>query len=355
MSIPASHTGAFAPAPYTPPPSAAKSFVTAWLLSYLLGVLGVDRFYLGKVGTGILKLITFGGFGVWVLIDLILILTGAMRDKAGRPLVGYDQHKKVAWIVTAALIVAGIVIGSVTAANAQKAPDALRQDRIAPAASTPPAGAPTDETSAAASAAPAQSVEPVEPAAPVNLAASWADDAYGTFATIKKSGTGDSLITLPKGATGGVVTATHKGQRNFAIAALDASNQSTGELLVNTIGAYSGTTAWGLMALGDGTRLQVTADGAWTVTITPFSAAKELTGSAKGTGDMVLLYNGDAAALTATHDGSRNFVVYEATDQLFSMGLLVNEIGKYSGTVPLSAGPSIISVQADGAWTLTAE
>ena len=52
-----------------------------------------------------------------------------------------------------------------------------------------------------------------------------------------------------------------------------------------------------------------------------------------------------------THDGESNFVVFEETGDAFSMGLLVNEIGPYSGTVPLSAGPSLISISADGAWT----
>jgi len=50
-----------------------KSWLLALLLSIFLGSLGIDRFYMGYIGTGILKLITFGGFGIWALIDIILI------------------------------------------------------------------------------------------------------------------------------------------------------------------------------------------------------------------------------------------------------------------------------------------
>lgn len=46
-----------------------KSKVVALILSIFLGELGIDRFYLGYIGTGILKLITCGGFGIWWLID----------------------------------------------------------------------------------------------------------------------------------------------------------------------------------------------------------------------------------------------------------------------------------------------
>ena len=64
-----------------------KSKTTAIILSILLGELGVDRFYLGYTGLGILKLITAGGFGIWWLIDLILIITGKLTAKDGRELV----------------------------------------------------------------------------------------------------------------------------------------------------------------------------------------------------------------------------------------------------------------------------
>jgi TM2 domain-containing membrane protein YozV len=50
-----------------------KSWIAALLISILIGGLGIDRFYMGYVGLGILKLITGGGFGVWWLIDVILI------------------------------------------------------------------------------------------------------------------------------------------------------------------------------------------------------------------------------------------------------------------------------------------
>ncbi len=64
-----------------------KSKTTAIILSILLGELGVDRFYLGYTGLGILKLITAGGFGIWWLIDLILISTGKLTAKDGSELV----------------------------------------------------------------------------------------------------------------------------------------------------------------------------------------------------------------------------------------------------------------------------
>ena len=63
-----------------------KNFVGALLLCLLLGFLGVHRFYVGKIGTGILQLITVGGFGIWVLIDLIMIAIGKFTDKNGLPI-----------------------------------------------------------------------------------------------------------------------------------------------------------------------------------------------------------------------------------------------------------------------------
>lgn len=63
-----------------------KSQTVTFILSWLLGVLGVDRFYLGYVGLGILKLVTLGGLGIWALIDFAMVGMGIMKDAQGNSL-----------------------------------------------------------------------------------------------------------------------------------------------------------------------------------------------------------------------------------------------------------------------------
>ncbi len=86
----------FPPPPAFPPPPPAgpsssgeqsdKEWLVAVLLSWFVGGLGIDRFYLGHTGLGIAKLLTGGGCGLWWLIDAILITVGSVNDAQGRPL-----------------------------------------------------------------------------------------------------------------------------------------------------------------------------------------------------------------------------------------------------------------------------
>ncbi len=67
-------------------PLSDKSKLVAGLLQIFLGGLGIGRFYLGYSTIGVLQLVTFGGCGVWALIDAIMILMGNVPDAQGRTL-----------------------------------------------------------------------------------------------------------------------------------------------------------------------------------------------------------------------------------------------------------------------------
>lgn len=245
---------------------------------------------------------------------------------------GRRWFKKKRFILPLGFFALVIIISSMSNGGSSTVPTA--SNAVAPSAAAP----------APAAVAPAPAPAP----APVSQAGDY-DGTYGTFTAFTKTGQGATVIKLPSGAKAGIVTATHKGSSNFQISGMGADNQSTGDGLVNAIGNYSGTTAFGISGLGTApVKFEVVADGRWTIKIAPISSAPLFPASATGHGDKVFKFEGPAADYAITHRGSANFMVSQHGGDLSSG---VNEIGNYSGTVPFVAGPTVLTIEADGTWT----
>lgn len=163
------------------------------------------------------------------------------------------------------------------------------------------------------------------------------------------TGNGDDVVDIPASLSTCLVTAEYSGSSNFVIRSLDKNSDSI-DLLVNTIGAYSGTTTTG-MKNTTAVFLEVSASGPWTITLSPIADAQTITNGQALHGDNVVMAStGSASKLTITNAGKSNFVVYGISSS--SSKLLVNEIGDYSGTV-INNGYSMFIVQSEGDWTIS--
>lgn len=172
------------------------------------------------------------------------------------------------------------------------------------------------------------------------------------FDPVEVSGSGDDVVDMvvPDDLPA-VLTLSHDGSSNFAVISHTQENERL-DLLVNTIGDYSGQRPVNLYDGENVGFLEVTADGPWTVRAVPFSDIERFETSASGTGDTVLFVTGGGGRLAVTHSGESNFVVLSHGS---SRDLLVNEIGTYDGTVLLDGAALVLEIQADGDWTLSLE
>ncbi|HEY5422730.1 MAG TPA: hypothetical protein VIK05_04645, partial [Ilumatobacteraceae bacterium] len=166
------------------------------------------------------------------------------------------------------------------------------------------------------------------------------------------NGTGNDVVDLGAGNTRFILRASHDGQSNFQVELLDQGLQPL-DFPFNEIGPVTDATV--VMDISSGGQfLQVTADGNWTLQLLDVASVPVVGDSFNGKGKSVVLYDGPAAVFAITHDGESNFQVTLGDTKTGELtDVVVNEIGPYSGRNPISVGPVLIEVAADGNWTFT--
>ncbi len=166
------------------------------------------------------------------------------------------------------------------------------------------------------------------------------------------SGRGDKVVKLPAQDGPTYAKVTGKGGGNFAVISYTGSEY--GDLLVNSIGSYSGSV---YIAAGIN-RLKVTSSGSWTIQVRPVTSAKHWDGTTAlaGKGDGVVNLAGGASGITTIKNkGKSNFAVIAYTPEGDYLDLLVNEIGSYKGEVLLpDSDPMVLVIHGDGgSWSFS--
>lgn len=260
----------------------------------------------------------------------------------GMPPAPRKNNKKTWWIVGGVVAVV-IIIAAASGASSNAHPTASTTTTRGTHSS--PGSAASQQSQAAST--PAPTAKPTPTPAPTAPPTPTPPPPPTNF-----SGSGDKIVAVPPQMVSApeIVTITNSGGENFVVQGLDSGNQQD-QLLVNTIGGYSGTVPLNFNNGETAVHLQVQSTGRWTISIHDISTARSFSGAVKGSGDDVLLYTGDSAIVNITNSGGDNFVVneYPASG---GGNLLVNEIGAYNGQQPLSGGPSMIVVQSTGNWSI---
>lgn len=182
------------------------------------------------------------------------------------------------------------------------------------------------------------------------LSAATAAHADTTF-----RGEGDDVSRIHANKTPGLMRFTHDGESNFIVYTVNGRGK-TEELLVDEIGPYDGTVLYNAYDSKGTIGLEIKADGAWTATFKPVTKARcWCAATVRGTGDQVLKLSPTRGlhTVSAAHNDRSNFIVY-GYPRLGTYGdLLFNQIGTYKGKALLPTGTRLVTVHADGTWTLT--
>jgi hypothetical protein len=169
-------------------------------------------------------------------------------------------------------------------------------------------------------------------------------------------GQGDTVIDSGKpGDYPAIARINYAGGRNFSVWSYGPDGDRI-DLLVNTIGSYSGTVPIDLLVNQFTTRFEISSSGSWRIEVLPLEAARVeyVPGDISGEGDEVLWFNAgrnqpDTMVVDAT--GARgNFSIWSYGN---GRDLVVNEIAPYQGTVILSGDTALLVIGAEGPWELS--
>jgi hypothetical protein len=166
------------------------------------------------------------------------------------------------------------------------------------------------------------------------------------------SGTSDSVIDVTFPASkAALLHPTYNGDSNFVVKGIDSTG-GAGDLFVNTIGHYDGVRLLNATTSATPARLQVQAQGPWSITISDANSAPVAMapGHFDGIGDQVVIMRGSASTGHFHNTGDANFVVNSYSGS--SRELLVNEIGAFDGTEIIPSGTILFEVQSNGGWSI---
>lgn len=280
------------------------------------------------------------------------------------------SNSKLPWIIVSALA-AVIVIALVTfVAVSNSAPQPKPTNTGIPTVTPTPhptatptkTPTPTVTPTATPTATPTKSPSPT-PSPTVTPVATWADKTYGTFSPVSRLNQGGTaIVDFGNNITAGLVKidTTNLGNYDFTVEVLATDNSTVIDTLVIAADSYSGTTAFGLVATAGQTpgALKITTNNAvsWSVLISPVSSAPQgpLSSPSDTQDDTVYLYGGAASTLHAqTFTPNQGIVVTQFFGPKTAASTLVNSPTMVDQNGPISAGPSVVTIKANGSWNVT--